>query len=62
MRWMVTMKFKPVKMELKPGDEDPERGRDHVGIKVVGAERRGEGPSGVDAAVKQRRRVKACRR
>ncbi len=54
MRWMVTMKFSPVKMELKPATKMPSAGGDHVGIQVVGAERRGEGPAGIDAAEDQR--------
>ncbi len=37
----------------EPGDEDAHRGRDHVRIQVVGAERGGEGPAGIDAAVQQ---------
>ena len=48
------MKFSPVKIELKPGDKDGDRRRDHMGIQVVGRERRGEGPARIDAAQHQR--------
>ena len=54
MRWMVTMKFSPVKIEREPGDEDRRRRRDHMRIQVVGRERSGEGPAGIDAAQHQR--------
>ena len=50
MRWMVTMKLSPVKMELKACDKDGGSGRDDVGVEVVRGERRGEGPAGIDTA------------
>ena len=54
MRWIVTMKLSPVRIEEKPGDEDAERRRDHVGGRRHRAERRVERPAGVDAAGDQR--------
>ncbi len=35
------------------GDEDTDRGGHHIGIRVTGAERSIEGPTGIDAAGKQ---------
>ena len=44
----------------EPGDEYSHRSRDHVGIEIVGAERSGKGPAGIDTAVEQREDQKAC--
>ena len=54
MRWIVTMKFRPVRIDEKPGDEDAERRRDHVRVGRHRAERRVERPAGIDAARDER--------
>ena len=51
---MVTMKFRPVKIELKPEDEGAEGRRNH-GRCGAGAVRRVEGPAGVDRVDRERR-------
>ena len=48
--WVVTMKFSPVRMEPKPGDENAGRHRDHVGVRVGAAVGRVKRPAGIDAA------------
>ncbi len=49
--WIVTMKFSPVKIEEKPGDEDAERPSSMTWrVRVHAAVGRVECPAGVDAA------------
>ena len=54
MRWIVTMKLRPVRIDEKPVMKMPERRRNDVGRRRDGAERRVEGPAGVDAAGDER--------
>ena len=53
-RWIVTMKFSPVKDRAEAGDEDRRRRGHDVGVEVVGRKRRGEGPSGINATEHER--------
>ena len=48
--WMVTMKFRPVRIDEKPAMKTPDRGGDDEGVRVGGAERSVEGPAGIHAA------------
>ena len=50
MRWMVTTKFRPVRMDEKPAMKMPTPGLNNVGVAEGGAEGRVKGPAGVHAA------------
>ena len=50
MRWTVTMKLRPVRIEEKPAMKMPSAVGDHLAVGVGRAVRRVEGPAGIDAA------------
>ena len=52
--WIVTMKFRPVRIDEKPVMKTPIAAGITVRVRVHGAERRVEGPAGVDAAGRSR--------
>ena len=51
MRWMVTMKFKPVRIDEKPAKKIPTMAEMTLVLQELGAEGRVESPAGIDAAV-----------
>ena len=48
--WMVTTKFRPVRIEEKPAMNTPSAADMHVGVEVSRAQRRVERPAGIHAA------------
>ena len=60
--WIVTMKFRPVRIELKPAMKMPDDRQHDIAVGIDAGVRRVERPAGIDAADDQRGQGESRRR